>query len=206
MKSVFVSGLWKINLMHNKKAFTLIEVLISIMLLSLVLMALYRSADILRASNKNLFNHLERSSGALKGSKTLYMDILQSDGNITIISDEEFHQLLINNTKNSLYGLYGAKVTWLVHKKENTLLRIEGGEYTIPLKLEERVSIDIISKKMEVFKIYRGKKHTKLLIVSKTIAGEPQSFMLQNIPIEKFKRPLVNPNSILRNGTSIIEK
>jgi hypothetical protein len=173
------------------------------MLLSLVLMALYRSADILRASNKSLFNHLENSSGQLKGSKILYMDILQSDGNITIVKKKKkFHQLLINNTKNSLYGLYRAKVIWLVYKEKNTLLRIEGGKYSLPLKLDERVSIDVISENMEIFKIYRGKKHKKMLIISKALAREPQSFMLQNIPIEKFQVPLVNPNTILKKGST----
>jgi len=105
-------------MIKNKKAFTLLEVLISIMLLSLVLMALYRSADILRASNKNLFHHLEHSSDAMKGARTLYIDLLQADGNITIDSKEKkFYKIIINNTQNSLYGLYHAKVIWLVYKE-----------------------------------------------------------------------------------------
>jgi len=64
--------------MKNKKfAFTLIEVLISITLLSLVLMALYKSADILRNSNLHLFHYLEKSTNTLKGSQTLYIDALR---------------------------------------------------------------------------------------------------------------------------------
>lgn len=185
MKSVFALGLWKINIVRrDKKAFTLLEVLISITLLSLVLMALYKSAEILRASNKNLFNHLEKTSDAMKGSKVLYMDILQSDGNITINIDRKFHRLMIGNTQHSLYGLAHTTVTWLVYKENNQLLRIEGGKYNIPLKLEENVAIDKIANNMELFKIYKNKKREKLLIISKMLGAETQSFMIQNLKIK----------------------
>jgi len=53
----------------RRGAFTLVEVLISITLLTIVFMALYRSVDILRASNRNLFSHLERSSIEIDSGK-----------------------------------------------------------------------------------------------------------------------------------------
>lgn len=170
--------------MKNKRtAFTLVEVLISITLLSLVLMALYKSADILRDSNLHLFNHLKKSTHTLKGSKTLYMDLMQSDHNITINSEEKLHRVTINRTLNSLYGQGVAKVVWLVYKEENTLLRLEGGRYNIPLRDEERVEIDIIAKHVELFKIYKSKKKSKILAMIKIKGQEPQLFMTQNIPL-----------------------
>jgi len=187
---------------QNKNGFTLLEVLISIMLLSLVLMALYKSAEILRASNKNLFSHLERTSDTLKGSKTLYMDILQSDGNITINTDKKFHRLIIGNTQHSLYGLDKSKVTWIVYKENNTLIRVEGRKYNIPLKTEENVAVDVISKNMELFKIYRGKKPENILVLLKVLGGEPQSFMVQNISLEKYQVKLVSPAMIGRQKKS----
>ncbi len=94
--------------MGRRGAFTLVEVLISITLLTIVFMALYRSVDILRASNRNLFSHLERSSIEIDSAKVLYMDILMSDGNISISSDRDrkFSRVTIFNSRNSLYGLF----------------------------------------------------------------------------------------------------
>ena len=172
---------------NKKRAFTLVEVLISITLLSLVLMALYKSADILRHSNLHLFKYLEKSTNTLKGSKTLYMDLMHSDHNVTIKTEDKFHRLIINHTRHSLHGLAQAKVVWLVYKENNTLLRIEGGNYTLPLKSEQTVEIDVIAKNLELFKIYKSKKRDKVLAIIKIKAQEPQLFMTQNLPLKPIK-------------------
>lgn len=162
--------------------FTLVEVLISITLLSLVLLALYQSSDIMRDSNKKLFNHLTNSSNTLRGSKTLYMDLMHADHNISIVTEEKFHRLTIERTTHSLYGLGQAKVMWLVYKTDNTLLRVEGGEYQMPLKNDDRVEIDVIAKNLELFKIYKSKKKDKILAMIQIKGQDPQLFMSQNIP------------------------
>ncbi len=169
--------------MRNKKGFTLIEVLISITLLSLVLMALYKSADILRNSNLHLFEYLQTSTKSLKGSKTLFMDIMQADNNVTINTEEKFHRLTLESTGNSLYGQAQAKVVWLVHKENNTLLRVEGGVYDIPLKNEQHVEVDVIAKDVELFKVYKSKTKTKILAMIKLKGQAPQLFMSQNLQI-----------------------
>jgi len=182
--------------MNPKKfAFTIIEVLISIMLLSFVLIALYKSSDVLRDSNMHLFKHLEKSSHTLKGSKTLYMDLMYADYNISINSDDKIHRLTINNTNHSLYGLSQVKVVWLVYKTDNTLLRIEGGDYHIPLRSEERVEIDVINQNIELFKIYKSKKKDKILAMIKIKNQNPQIFMVQNIALKPPKRQQENNQS-----------
>jgi len=120
---------------------------------------------------------------SLKGSKTLYKDLMYADHNITINTEEKFHRLTIYNTGHSLHGLAQAKVVWLVYKKNNTLLRLEGGEYHIPLKNEEHVEIDVIAKNLELFKVYRSKKKDKVLAMIQIAGQEPQLFMSQNIPL-----------------------
>ena len=197
MKRQSVLGLWKIKMKNNKQAFTLIEVLISITLLSLVLMALYKSADILRNSNLHLFHYLQKSTKTLKGSKTLYADLMQSEHNISINTEEKFHRLTIENTAHSLYGLAQAKVVWLVYKEDKTLLRLEGGKYDIPLRNEQHVEVDVIAKHLELFKVYKSKKKDKILAMIQIKGQEPQLFMTQNIPdaVKKESNTTVNPTS-----------
>jgi len=80
------------------------EVLVSIALLGIILPALYKSVDMLRDSNEHLFEYLEKAKKVSKATQTLYLDILSSDGNITIKKDE-FTRLCMEQTKKCV-GLY----------------------------------------------------------------------------------------------------
>jgi prepilin-type N-terminal cleavage/methylation domain-containing protein len=171
--------------MGNRKAFTLLEVLISIALLGIILPALYESVDILRESNANLFQYVEKSKKITKATQTLYLDILSSDGNLTI-SRDDFSRLCIEQTKNTLYGLPSAKVCWVVLKKDHALLRVEGNGYTLPLKVDDRVEADLIMKDLELFDIYRAKD--KVLVLMQQVKKEPISFMVQGITKPEKKK------------------
>ena len=172
--------------MAKRKAFTLMEVLVSIALLGIILPALYQSVDMLRDSNQHLFEYLEKAKKVSKATQTLYLDILSSDGNITIKKDE-FTRLCMEQTKNSLYALPLVKVCWVVLKKDNTLVRIEGNAYNLPLGSEERVEINPIMKDVEVFDVYHQKD--KILVLLQQQAKEPISFMVQGVskPAKKKK-------------------
>ncbi|HIQ47993.1 MAG TPA: prepilin-type N-terminal cleavage/methylation domain-containing protein, partial [Sulfurovum sp.] len=118
--------------MAERKAFTLIEVLISIALMGIILVALFSSVDLLQNSNAHLLEYLKKAKKVTKASKTLYLDILSSDGNISIQKDE-YSRVCMEETRNSLYALPSAKVCWLVLKKEKTLVRVEGNAYQLPV-------------------------------------------------------------------------
>jgi len=173
--------------MANRKAFTLLEVLISIALLGIILPALYQSVDMLKDSNEHLFKYVEKSKKITKATQTLYLDILSSDGNLTIKKDD-FTRLCIEQTRNSLYELPSAKVCWIVLKKDHALLRVEGNGYILPLRADDRVEADIIMKDLELFNVYHNKD--KVLVLIQQAKKEPISFMVQGItkPQKKKKK------------------
>jgi len=164
--------------MASRRAFTLLEVLISAALLSLVLLGLYRSLQMQQDSNRHLKEYLNRAMEKDKVAMVLYRDLLQSDGNLTLVKGE-FDRLCIQRTTHSLYALSAPKVCWLVTKENNTLIRVEGGEFHLPLKMEEHVAIDRLIPQMELFDLYR--KKSEILVLFKAVDSDPYSFLLQGI-------------------------
>ena len=174
------------TLVQNKhqKAFTLIEVLISIGLLGIIIVALFSTVSMMRDSNANLYNYLQKSKKVTQATKVLYLDIMSSDGNITIKKDE-FTRLCMQETKNSLYALSLAKVCWVVLKKDNTLVRVEGNNYTLPTRFEDRVEVNPVMKHVELFDVYHQKD--KVLVFLKQKGEEPITFMIQGVTKPKIK-------------------
>ena len=171
-----------------RPAFTLIEILIAISLLSIVLIGLYGVLDTQKRSVDIIKKNLDKSIDHDRVIMVLYNDILSSDGNITLKKGER-DTLCIESTRNSLYELGVAKVCWLVLKEDDTLVRIEGNNYKLPLGLEDTVEIDRVLKGVRVFDITRSKNN--VLAVIKEANKEPYSFLLQGIkpPPKPKKKP-----------------
>jgi len=186
--------------MSNRKAFTLIEVLISVALLGLIIVPLFSVVETMRMSNKNLLHSLEKSQKVTKATKVLFMDILSSDGRLTLKKDE-FTRLCIEETKNSLYGLPVAKVCWLVLKNKNTLTRVEGYNYKLPLKFEDKVEVDTVMTGLELFDIYHTKD--KVLVLLKEKDKTPISFMVQGI-INPVAKVLADGTQVFKDGSKIL--
>ena len=171
-----------------RPAFTLIEILIATSLLSIVLIGLYGVLDTQKRSVDIIKKNLDKSIDHDRVIMVLYNDILSSDGNITLKKGER-DTLCIESTRNSLYELGIAKVCWLVLKENDTLVRVEGNSYRLPLGLEDNVEADRVLKGVKVFDITRDKNN--VLAVIKEANKEPYSFLLQGIkpPPKPKKKP-----------------
>jgi prepilin-type N-terminal cleavage/methylation domain-containing protein len=161
--------------MRNRHAFTLIEVLISIALISLVLLGLYQSLEIQRRSNRQLHEYLTRALDRDRAAMTLYRDLLASDGDLSLVKGE-YDRLCIQRTAHSLHGISLAKVCWLVLRESKELVRVEGSRYTLPLGTESRVEIDRVMGPMRLFDIYRQKG--EILVAMQAQGSDPYTFRL----------------------------
>ena len=186
--------------MKNRKAFTLIEVLISISLLGLIIVPLFSVVEMMRNSNNHLLKALENSKQVSKASKILFLDILGSDGRLEIKKDE-FTRLCIDETKNSLYNLPVAKVCWVVLKNKNTLVRVEGNAYKMPLKSDDRIEVDAVMNDIKLFDVYHEKD--KVVVLIKQQSKEPISFMVQGI-VNPVSKVLADGTQIFKDGSKIL--
>jgi len=181
--------------MGLRRAFTLIEVLISIALLGIIIAALFPTVSMMRSSNEQLLEYLKKAKKVTQSTKVLYMDILGSDGNLTIKKDD-FSRLCIQKTRNSLYGLSVAKVCWVVLKEKNTLTRVEGNDYHLPTRSEEKVEVDRVIEHIDLFDVYHHKD--KVLVFLREKGKGPISFMVQGITMPK--PPRRDHNATRRNN------
>jgi prepilin-type N-terminal cleavage/methylation domain-containing protein len=172
--------------MRQRHGFTLLEMLISTVLLSLVLLGLYGALNMQQRSTKHLFEFLTKALDADRGVLVLYRDIFQSDGNITL-KNGEFDRLCLENTSHSLHGLANVRVCWIVAKENHALLRIEGNNYRLPLRYSDGVEIDEVLKPMALFDIQKDKHN--VLVGVQQVNRDPYVFLVQGIePPPKVKK------------------
>ena len=151
----------------QKRAFTLIEMIISIIILSLIVMFLYAGLNSLEKSSTFLQNFTKEDRLNSRVKKLFILDILQSqDINITRVNKKIDTISFISN--NSLHNTPLSKITYAVNSNKE-LVRLEGQNYKLPLKQEQIYSInfDIILRDIEYFRIYQNQKNSTILFVIK---------------------------------------
>jgi len=169
------------------RGFTLIEVLISIILLSLILTGLYRTLDIQRNSNRLLHQHLLQTSKRIKPAQTLYRDLLECDGTISLV-EGEYDRLCIERSRHTLYSIANPKICWLVLKEDKSLVRVEGGDFKLPLRAGDSVAIDRVMGPMHLFDITQ--EGSTLLVALQEHGQKPYLFLLQGLfkPVQRVSR------------------
>ncbi len=155
-----------------KKAFSLIELLISIFLLGLIVTFLYSAIGNLQKTNIIFNQKSQEEQNEQKLLGLLYDDIfLASELEITGLKNSTINLL----TSNSIYDIEYPYVSWLVSYEKNTLLRVES-VHPFTKMTSDNVNlyhITHIKEDCKRFKIYQSQDRDNILIHIKFKDKEP---------------------------------
>ena len=145
----------------NRSAFTVIEMMISIVILSIMMIFLYQSYA---ALNKSNFFY-EKKSVYVKEQqlkkRVVYLDLsLALSGSIKILKQDKNEDVLFMQSSNSLHKRFNPYIAYIV--KNKTLYRLESlkrfTEY--PLTVDSKFVVESFGE-VESFRIYKRQKKVK---------------------------------------------
>ncbi|MEA1956666.1 MAG: prepilin-type N-terminal cleavage/methylation domain-containing protein [Campylobacterota bacterium] len=158
--------------MRTKKAFTLIEVLISIVLLGIIFTYLYGTINSLKQQNNPYLEKSDLIKEEQKIFKLINLDFIHLIGKVTI-SHKQNYDIVHFKTKNSIYQIIEPNVSYFVSKKDNSLIRIETLE---PFDFSSKSEVseiflyaDIISEDCISFKVTTKNNFVNVLFRTKKL-------------------------------------
>ncbi len=177
------------NIMIGKKGFSLVELIISVVLLGIIVTFLYSTVSNLEKTNRIFAANEKALSKREKVIDLLYDDIFTANS-LTLSGFE--YSLASMQTNNSLFDIASPYVTWLVSKEKNTLLRFESTKKfkDIDSQNSDYFHISKVGENCEVFRVYQSKKKENILIHLKFKDEDPI--------IYEFSKPLFYENNVTK--------
>jgi prepilin-type N-terminal cleavage/methylation domain-containing protein len=162
---------------RTRRAFTLLEMLISITLFVILALSIYGGINMMKDTNAQLKESTKRISSSSDAVFLLYSDALGSDGNVTIKKNGKFSQLCFSDTHNSLYGATKTKVCWVVTRNDD-LVRIEGVDNFENILQSTNIKADKSLQHVKLFDCYQN--NSGLLVILKYDKEETLSFVIHS--------------------------
>lgn len=155
----------------KREAFTLIEVMISIVIIGIIVSYLYGTLGDLKHSNSLLVERDEKLTDNEIFLNLIRTDILEA-GKVAISTGASKNHLLHLETKNSLYNSHFAYVKWFLNLDTHQLIRAESPiDFTLPVTLEKMhfVRFDIFKENVDELNMYQSKDKSSILLSTKDI-------------------------------------
>lgn len=144
-----------------KKAFTLIEVLIAISLLSIIMLYLYKSYNNLNLSNDNFKKEVHTLSNVQNIKKVFMLDVSLAIHKSINIQNKDFDKDFISfQSSNSLHKRFNPYVAYI--SKEEKLYRLESLKpfTSDELEADREADVDMLGE-VESFRIYKSRETDK---------------------------------------------
>ncbi len=160
--------------MKQYRAFTLVEILISIALFSMIILTLYKVLDEFNFSSKFYTKKLDEISSIKEIKMVFFNDFLKMKEESLIIealdTSTTGNMLLQFQSYNYYHNPFYSHITYMV-SKQNNLLRIESAEVFERKSIQEgffkTAYIDTIVKDVDSFKVEQKEKKLNLYVIKK---------------------------------------
>ncbi len=142
-----------------RHAFTLMELMVSIVLIALIVLFLFGAIASSKLSNDTLLKHTEKEQVRSELFELFYRDIMEAVSIQTVETKEKAFTLLQMQTSNSLYEIAMPYVTYFVHAQTHRLTRLESArKITLPIAYEAEsfVMADVLLSDVSAFNVYAG--------------------------------------------------
>ena len=143
-----------------RHAFTLMEMMVSVVLIVMITLFLSEAVTSLRFSNVKLKEHDAVDENRSRLMKMLYEDIFITDTIDIFETENKRYDVLQLFGAKSYYGIAGVHVLYYVKKENRALIRLESPKaIKLPVPYEDRFVIksDVLLKNVSDFSIVRGK-------------------------------------------------
>ena len=151
-----------------RSGFTLIELMVSISILSIMMIFLYQSYSSVISANKNLKNEITGITGTQKLKKVIYLDFsLALHKSVKILNQDTKEDVVFFQSSNSIHRRYEPYIAYIV--KEDKLYRLESlkefQEY--PLSMDNEFDVDYLGE-VDSFRVYNSTNDKKELYLVHT--------------------------------------
>ncbi|SFV58006.1 hypothetical protein MNB_SM-6-1166 [hydrothermal vent metagenome] len=165
-----------------RKAFTLIELMISITILSIMMLFLYKSYADMNVSNRVYVKEAKKLAKLETIKKITYLDLsLAFPKSIKIIKENSNRDILFMQTKHSLHRRILPFVAYIM--KDKKLYRLESRQAFTKYPLNTDISFDIdYIGKVKKFRIYAPKDPKKAIYLF-NIVFKNKTEILQRVKV-----------------------
>ena len=163
----------------KKSAFTLIELMISIMILSILMLFLYKSYAALNKSNTLLATETQKLKKAEMIKKSIYLDFTTAiSKSVKILKQDSKEDVVFMQTKNSLHKRINPYVAYIM--KDHFLYRLESlrpfKEY--PLGADSEFVVDKLGE-VTIFRTYKSRDTKKELYLVHVLFKDKSEILLK---------------------------
>ena len=147
----------------RRRAFTLLELLIAITILSILMVFLYKSYASLNKSNQGLYEEVERMESMKLKKKTIFLDFsLAQVGSVKIEHQDKDRDILHLKTSNSIHRRFNPYVSYIfTHEKLYRLESLKPLSY--PLDLSSEFDVDFLGE-IKRFRVFESKDKRSYMV------------------------------------------